>query len=151
MSELAEVVEIEEAFNEDEFVEYWETHTNDAKMAEEWIQMKIEQGFTESLENVAFKLAQRNGVSSNAVKTFRSAMRNASKKAGLEEPLTFRFSKSKGVATGAFVTAAKPKATSGKSNVQKAHDRMKKWIVKESFILQDLREAVDQLASEGYL
>ena len=152
MTELAAVEVDEPVFDEDEFVEYWETHTNDGKMAEEWIGFKIKQGFTESLENVALKLAQRNGVSSDAVKNFRSAMRNASKKEGLEEPLSFRFKKTRGMPTSAHVGTARKKSTvHTKSNAQKAHDRMKKWCVKESFTVLDLQTAVDQLKSEGYL
>lgn len=85
-------------FTAEEFADYWESHQQDVELGINFMvdNLKTEAGRT-LLASTATVLADRHGVSSSKVVTFRQTMRRASQKAGLD--VVYTPSKVKGTGT----------------------------------------------------
>lgn len=132
-------------FTAEEFADYWESHQEDAELGENFMVKKL--GDTDGqtlLARTATVLAQRHGVSSSKVITFRQTMRRACKKAGIE---TLTPKKVKGTGTkdspDPIMVLDKSKAHDkpAKSGFDIAYGRMEKWVKSGEISVTDLYNA----------
>lgn len=76
-------------FSAEEFADYWESFSNDLDLGINFMAERVvSQEGRDLLSETVSTLAVRHGVSSSKVKTFRSALRKACEKAGVEDVWT---------------------------------------------------------------
>lgn len=139
-------------FTAEEFADYWETVSNDTELGIDFMARNVvtDEGKT-LLGNTCTVMAKRHGVSSPQIKTFRSALRKACVKAGIEDILTPK--KVKGTGTTTFpapmmvLEVSKPQKVPT-DTVTLLYNRMKKWITKDGFSKQDVVDAVNRINAD---
>lgn len=135
-----------ESFNSTEFADFWESHAAEKTLGITWMASQILTPEGRALvADAANILAERHGWSSDPVKSFRSAMRAASVKAGLSTPLTIKKRKGDDGPSMRVEEAATRSAATRKSGKDIAKDRMKKWLEAGVCDIADLHEAVSEI------
>lgn len=133
-------------FTSEEFVEFWEAHAGEGETAVEWMaqQVQTSEGL-KKLGQAATILAERHGVSSNMVKTFRTALHNACKKAGLEGSYTPRKRKSDDGEVYMSIEPSGSRTRPKKGGRDWAVAQMSKWINEGRVDVTDLYDAVAEV------
>jgi len=147
MGDLA-VMDVEESgFDAAEFADYWDSIQSDVEFGIEFMSQKvIDDSGRGLLASTASILAQRHGVSSDKIKTFRMSMRKACEKAGIDDIWSPK--KAKGTGTAAnptpFMTLVPviPHTKPAKSPQDLVYDRLLKGIKKGEYGLRDVELAV---------
>lgn len=146
-----ETLEESMEFNAASFADYWDSIQTDVEFGIEFMSQKVQDDEGRSLlASTASILAQRHGVSSDKIKTFRMSMRKACEKAGMDDIWSPK--KQKGTGTTAnptpymtlvpVVAHTKP-AKTGKGLV---YDRLEKGLKKGEFSIDDINDALYDLA-----
>lgn len=140
-------------FNANEFADYWDSIEEDIGVAEDFMagQLATESG-RDLIAATVEVLANRHGsISHKKLVTFRAAMRNACKRAGLPDIWTFK--KIPGTGTKKHSTygvrVVKAKAQENPRSVDpvaKAVKRMSAWIAKGECTVDELAEAMSTVA-----
>lgn len=136
------------AWSAEEFADFWESHESEKELGIAWMasQMATSEGINR-LEEAATILGTRHGWSSDPVKGFRSAMRKASEKAGLD-PMTVRKDGDKTVGYRMKYVPARRHTSPKVANPEElVYGRMLKWVEKGVCSVDDLSAAVWRLES----
>lgn len=148
-------------FSAEEFADYWESFSNDLDLGINFMAERVvSQEGRDLLSETASTLAVRHGVSSDKVKTFRSALRKACEKAGVEDVWTPK--KVKGTGTKAnpipymVLSPSKRQQQPRKANPTRAFEKVLRRYIDDSgnsdFSREDLEEMFsDALSNVGYL
>jgi hypothetical protein len=136
-------------FSSDEFADYWESYSEDGELG---INFMAKQVLTDDgkrlLSNTVTTLAKRHGVSSDKVKTFRSALRKACKKAGLDDILSPKKVAGTGTAkepTPIMILQAVKPHKKVVSPVDMCYRRMQSWMDKDGISAEDIMEAARRI------
>ena len=137
-------------FNATEFADYWDSLETDIEFGIDFMSQKvIDDAGRGLLASTASILAQRHGVSSDKIKTFRMSMRKACQKAGIEDIWSPK--KAKGTGTAAnptpYMTLVPviPHTKPAKMGVDLAHDRLEKGLKKGDFTINEIYDAMSVL------
>lgn len=130
----------------DEFADYWDSLETDRQMGEDFMadQLQTETGKA-LLEATATTLANRHGVSSNKIKTFRMSIRRACKKVGVDI-LTPRKEAGSGTKKNPYVSMVlrpsnKMEVTKPINDILKG--RMQKWVDKGECSYAEIEYALE--------
>jgi hypothetical protein len=133
-------------FNADSFADYWDSIQSDVEFGIDFMASKVvdEEG-RELLGQTASILAQRHGVSSDKIKTYRMSMRKACWKAGIDEIWSPK--KEKGTGSTPYMTLVPviKHTQPAKSPQDLVYDRLLKGIHKGEYGLRDIELAVSGL------
>lgn len=134
-----------EGFTATEFADFWASHSEEKELGIAWMAQNVVTSEGKALlSEVATILAQRYGVSSPEVKTFRTALRKACQKAGSDDILTVKKQKGTPVSmvTSVVVPHTSPKVGDGE---ELAYNRMKKWVDKGECTAEEVYNAANTL------
>lgn len=139
-------------FTAEEFADYWESVHDDEQSGIDFMAKTVvtDEG-RELLSSTVTTLADRHGVSSGNVKTFRTALRKACQKAGIEDIYSPKKTKCVDEITGipGYKMVLKPSVPHSKPAGVDLHakliKRMMAWVNKGECSIADLEEAVNIL------
>lgn len=132
----------------EQFADFWIENQAEQKMGIEWMAdcFKKPGGFA-LVEQAAKIVAEKTSWSSDAVKSFRACMRKASKKAGLNDPLTI-VKDNTGIDTKFVVRPATKRGRATKPTHIKINDQIKKALINEELDRSGLENIRDFVTAE---
>lgn len=142
------------SFSEQELADFFESMGSDLDVAVDFMaELAPTDEGKDFLGRTATILAKRDGVSGNTVKTFRSTLRAACKKAGIADILTPRKVKGTGTKSNPdpemYIGVSKSHSDDAKkSGEQMAYDRMSNWLKKGDITLGDIMSAAERLEAD---